>query len=169
MKHGTCATCGAAFVCNTKGRPAKYCTIHRSKHGHAHRKARAAALGDFTLGQGCVRCGRPILDVSDAEYDHADDDSGDYLGFAHARCNAAAGARKLGEINRRARAGLPAALGVTPTPATISPGQELAQTAHRKGPAYVSSVSGALVRTCTCPTLPGPHEVSAGLVGSRCW
>jgi hypothetical protein len=53
-------------------------------------------------GRPCPRCGLPLLPGQDLDLDHTDDRAG-YLGFIHATCNRAAGAR-LGNARRRARA-----------------------------------------------------------------
>ena len=66
-----------------------------------HQATRRALLPD-AYGRPCPRCGLPLLPGQDLDLDHTDDRAG-YLGFSHAKCNRAAGARK-GNALRRARA-----------------------------------------------------------------
>jgi hypothetical protein len=63
-------------------------------YGWAHAQARADAARDHRPDHPCTRCGKPLGPMGPGlHYDHRDDRSG-YAGFAHARCNVRAGARK---------------------------------------------------------------------------
>jgi DNA-directed RNA polymerase subunit RPC12/RpoP len=68
-------------------------------YGYEHQKARREFLAAFEVGDPCVRCDDPILDITDVHLDHADDRS-TYLGLAHSWCNVAAGARRGGAPRR---------------------------------------------------------------------
>lgn len=65
-------------------------------YGHEHRGVRARLLPQ-AYGQACTRCGRPMMPGQPLDLDHAEDRT-TYLGFAHASCNRAAGARKRNSI-----------------------------------------------------------------------
>jgi hypothetical protein len=62
-------------------------------HDHQLRRKRLAPLVAAGLAV-CVRCGQSIKAGSEWALDHRDDRQG-YLGPAHARCNARAGAAKV--------------------------------------------------------------------------
>jgi hypothetical protein len=71
-----------------------------NRYGGPHQALRRAAL-PYAVGQPCSRCGQPMLPGQALDLDHRDDGGG-WWGFAHARCNRAAGGR-LGNARRRDR------------------------------------------------------------------
>jgi hypothetical protein len=72
------------------------------KYAWPHQRARATAARSHHPSHRCTRCGQPLGPMSRAlHYDH--DETGGYLGFAHARCNLRAGAAK-GAATSHARA-----------------------------------------------------------------
>ncbi|GHD04243.1 hypothetical protein GCM10010313_20300 [Streptomyces violarus] len=99
MDFGECARCGAAFPQRPgKGRPRKYCDLHRRnrKYGSRHEALRRATIAQ-AYGKPCCRCGNELTPgnvLGEPELDHTDDDDGQYLGYSHSRCNRSAGARK---------------------------------------------------------------------------
>lgn len=77
-------------------------TTAQRGYGGQHQKLRTALL-PFAYGQPCGRCGQPMLPGQKLELDHDDHDRTLYRGMAHARCNRAAGARKLNAMRRMKR------------------------------------------------------------------
>jgi hypothetical protein len=82
------------------GRP--YCDTHAAEgqtranttmrgYGWAHQKARDHAVAHMPDGHPCCRCGEPMYAHQRLDLDHTDDRTA-YLGLAHSRCNARAGA-----------------------------------------------------------------------------
>jgi hypothetical protein len=73
--------------------------------GSEHQKARKAAAARHNPHDPCTRCRQPLGPMGRwLHYDHTDDRLG-YLGFAHARCNSVAGARRGAQVvNARQRA-----------------------------------------------------------------
>lgn len=67
-------------------------------YGAEHQRTRKQLLPS-AYGQLCTRCHKPLLEGQKLDLDHNDDRTG-YLGFAHQRCNRAAGARKTNAIRR---------------------------------------------------------------------
>ncbi len=101
MPNLVCKRCGETFF-QHRGRPARRCPPCReetAQYGEAHRELRQE-IAPFAVGMACVRCGNQIED-DDWELDHRDDGGG-YLGPAHKRCNAKAGALKLIQQKERA-------------------------------------------------------------------
>lgn len=63
-------------------------------YGTSHARARATAAAAHQPWHPCTRCGQSLGPMSpDLHLDHTDDRTR-YAGFAHARCNIRAGARK---------------------------------------------------------------------------
>jgi hypothetical protein len=74
-----------------------------------HQRVRAATISQ-AIGRLCVRCGRVLLEGQAVQLDHADDGSGEYLGYSHRSCNASAGASRGNAMRAaayRASKGLP--------------------------------------------------------------
>jgi hypothetical protein len=84
-----------------RGRPARWCPKHRNgggKYGGEHAKLRAATI-DRAWGTACSRCGRVLQWGQEIQLDHLDGAGpGVYRGWSHARCNQAAGARKVNRM-----------------------------------------------------------------------
>ena len=78
--------------------PADDKTVNTTKGGwgNQHQKLRKALLPQ-AYGTPCVRCGHVMLPGQELHLDHNDTRTG-YLGFAHARCNVRAAARKARAI-----------------------------------------------------------------------
>jgi hypothetical protein len=93
VSYRTCEACGGGFHQFGRGRPAKRCPDCRAgdRYGVQHRRIRAATV-DQAVGSNCCRCHQTILPGQAAQLDHADDGSGEYLGYSHQSCNARAGA-----------------------------------------------------------------------------
>ncbi len=68
-------------------------------YGTEHKRLRDALL-KTAYGTPCTRCGQLMIEGQPLDLDHADDRTS-YLGFAHRRCNRAAGARKANARRRR--------------------------------------------------------------------
>jgi hypothetical protein len=100
VPNRVCEGCGEGFW-QGQGRPARRCGRCRGsdRYGPAHQELRAATI-DQAVGQPCARCRQPMLAGQVVHLDHADDGSGEYLGYSHASCNASAGA----SLGNKARA-----------------------------------------------------------------
>ena len=79
-----------------------------SRYGHQHQKVRAALL-PHAYGSPCARCKEKIQPGEAVDLDHAG--GGGYLGFSHAACNRAAGARKVNAMRKGIPADAPCAFG----------------------------------------------------------
>ena len=117
MAHRVCEECGVGFDQFGRGRPAKRCPEHRDRYGAAHRRTRAATVGQ-AVGKPCARCHEPIRAGDAVDLDHADDDPTRYLGYSHRSCNARAGAVNG---NRARAAAYRAAKGLPEPPRPPSP------------------------------------------------
>jgi hypothetical protein len=78
------------------------------RYGRDHQRARQALLAQIQWGvTPCCRCGHPLMPGDRVDLDHADDGSGDYLGFSHhsacficrQKCNQRAGGQ-LGALRQ---------------------------------------------------------------------
>jgi DNA-directed RNA polymerase subunit RPC12/RpoP len=79
-----CPTCQAARTRQLQARPP---TTSRG-YGTAHQRERARLLAQFTPGDPCARCGRPMTDPARIDLGHTDDRTG-YRGLEHDTCNRA--------------------------------------------------------------------------------
>lgn len=76
----------------TAARQARTNTTRRG-YGSQHQRLRQQYVDAFMAGQPCVRCGKPIAHVDDADLGHADGQRG-YRGLEHSWCNRGASRRK---------------------------------------------------------------------------
>jgi hypothetical protein len=94
MPNLVCGSCGTGFW-QGQGRPAKRCPLCREgdRYGARHQAVRAATVGQ-AAGRPCARCGEVIRSFDAVDLDHADDGSGEYIGWSHARCNRSSAASR---------------------------------------------------------------------------
>jgi hypothetical protein len=73
--------------------------IDAGRYGPAHRRLRREVAATIATGVpvSCARCGLPILPGAPFDLDHADDNSGRYLGASHPDCNRATSRRETYE------------------------------------------------------------------------
>lgn len=89
-----CVKCAKWFTLRPgRGRPAKKCPDCRERYG-SHHKSLAAETRDEAVGAICPRCNIRIEVGEPVDLDHADDNSGEYLGWSHRSCNRSAGAAR---------------------------------------------------------------------------
>jgi hypothetical protein len=147
-----CETCGNTFFQAT-GRPARNCPAH-SRYGGAHQKARAAGRAS-AYGTPCARCGGTLLPGQPVHLDHADGGGpSDYLGWSHAWCNTAAGARKGNRMRAWPGSRQPPRARVTTRPQAGPP--------YDPGPRRTDVAHGA---GCECERM----AAELGAWPSRCW